>query len=130
MQTAVSAASAVALENSLTSSELEQANLHLAQTRDAVLGRHSWRQLEPGRVKYIFTHSSASRFPCTGTRNQRDLTPDFCLAVPPVLPDKSSIRFTVTIPRNHMQIIMESMVGCPLFAAPLLAPENTSALAL
>jgi hypothetical protein len=38
MQTAVSAASAVALENSLPLSELEQGNLHLSQTRDAALG--------------------------------------------------------------------------------------------
>jgi hypothetical protein len=38
MQTAVSAAHAVAMESSLTSSELEQGNLHLSQTCDAALG--------------------------------------------------------------------------------------------
>ncbi len=38
MQTAVSPASAVALDNSLTSFEREQGHLHLSQTRDAALG--------------------------------------------------------------------------------------------
>ncbi len=38
MQTAVSATSAVAIENSLTPSEVEQGNLHLSQTCAAALG--------------------------------------------------------------------------------------------
>jgi hypothetical protein len=38
MQTAASPAPAAAVENTLTSAEREQANQHLAQTRDAVLG--------------------------------------------------------------------------------------------
>src|SRR6202000_3432627 len=53
-----------------------------------------------------------------------------CLPAAPFSSHKPPICTPVTIPRNHTQIIMESMAGRPLFAGALLAPENASALAL
>jgi hypothetical protein len=78
----------------------------------------------------IFFHSFRASFHSTGTGNPARSDTRPLLTCPPVLPHQPSISGPVRIPRNHTQIIMESMVGRPLFAGALLAPENACALAL